>query len=98
MSCTMTKTLPKMRCMQARRATSDELLPHIVNFVGLSGGGQWSFQLLCKFCRDLGTISAARYSIHDPTARRKAAEAFAKQGWWIDDIPICPKCHIRKGA
>ncbi|HTR41883.1 MAG TPA: hypothetical protein VMH87_09735 [Pseudomonadales bacterium] len=80
--------------MNAKRATADELLPHIFKFVGSSGGGQWC--LLCKFCRDKGTISTARHSIDDPKALRKAAEAFVEQGWWIDNIPICPKCYIRK--
>jgi hypothetical protein len=84
--------------MNARKATPDELLSHIVKFVGSSGGGQWRFQLLCKFCRDLGSVSAAPHSIDNPKALRKAAESFAEQGWWIDDIPICPKCHKRKRA
>jgi hypothetical protein len=73
--------------MNTRRATPDELLPHIIKFVGSSGGGQWSFQLPCKSCRDLGTVSAARDNIGKPKALRKAAEAFTEQGWWIDDLP-----------
>jgi hypothetical protein len=88
----------QLEIMNARRATPDELLPHIIRFVGSSGGGQWSFQLRCKFCRDMGTVSAARHSIDNPKALRKAANAFAEQGWWIDDIPICPKCYIRKNG
>jgi hypothetical protein len=84
--------------MNARKATAEELLPHIIKFVGSSGDGQWRFQLLCRFCQDMGTVSAAKHSIGDPKALRKAAEAFAEQGWWIDDIPICPKCHIRKSG
>jgi hypothetical protein len=84
--------------LNARRAIPDDFLPHIIKFVGSSGGGQWSFQLPCKFCRDLGTVSAARHSIGKPKALRKAAESFAEQGWWIDEIPICPKCYIRKSA
>jgi hypothetical protein len=84
--------------LNAKRARPDDLLPHIIKFVGSSGGGQWNFQLPCKFCRDLGTVSAARHSIGKPKALRKAAESFAEQGWWIDEIPICPKCFIRKSA
>jgi hypothetical protein len=84
--------------MNARRATPDELLPHIMKFVGSSGGGQWRFQLLCKFCRDIGTVSATRHSIDNPKALLKAANAFGEQGWWIDEVPICPKCYIRKSA
>lgn len=84
--------------MDARKATADELLPHIIKFAGSSGGGQWRFQLLCRFCRDMGTVSAAKHSIGDPKVLLKAAKAFAEQGWWIDDVPICPKCHIRKSA
>jgi hypothetical protein len=80
----------------AKRATAEELEPHIIRFVGSSGAGQWRFQLLCKFCTDLGTVSAGAHSIGDPKALRKAAESFAEQGWWIDEIPICPQCYRRK--
>jgi hypothetical protein len=82
--------------MNATRATPEQLEPCIIKFVGSSGGGQWSFQLPCKFCRDLGTVSAKRHSISDPKALRKAAEKFVEQGWWFDGVPICPKCYIRK--
>ncbi len=80
----------------ATRATAEQLEPHIIKFVGSSGAGQWRFQLLCKFCTDLGTVSAAAHSIGDAKALRKAAASFAEQGWWIDQIPICPKCYRRK--
>ena len=80
----------------ATRATAEELEPHIIRFVGSSGAGQWRFQLLCKFCTDLGTVSASAHSIGDAKALRTAAESFAEQGWWIDEIPICPKCYRRK--
>ena len=82
--------------LTATRATAEQLEPHIIKFVGSSGAGQWRFQLLCKFCTDLGTVSAAAHSIGDAKALRKAAASFAEQGWWIDHIPICPKCYRRK--
>src|SRR6266496_3351164 len=78
---------------QIRRATADELVPYIVRFVGTSVGDEGSFRLLCKHCRGLGSIAAARQSFHNPLALQKAASAFAEQGWWIDDAPICPKCY-----
>jgi hypothetical protein len=81
--------------MNVHRAAAEELQPHIIKFVG--SGRSNCFQLLCKFCRDMGAVSAAKHSISDPKALRKAAEAFAEQGWWIDEIPICPNCYIRKG-
>jgi hypothetical protein len=59
----------------ATRATAEELEPHIIRFVGSSGAGQWRFQLLCKFCTDLGTVSASAHSIGDAKALRKAAES-----------------------
>lgn len=82
--------------MNAEKASPEELLPYIIKFVGSSGGGQWRFQLQCKFCRDLGTVSARRHSINKVKALRKAAESFTQQGWRIDDIPICPNCYLRK--
>jgi len=80
----------------AKRATPAELEPHIIRFIGSTGAGQWSFQLLCKFCTDLRTVSAAAHNIGDAKALRKAAESFAEQGWWIDGVPICPNCYRRK--
>ena len=85
-----------MPLASATRATAAELQPHIIRFVGSTGAGQWSFQLLCKFCTDLGTVSAAAHSIGDAKALRKAAESFVEQGWWINGVPICPKCYRRK--
>jgi hypothetical protein len=86
--------------MNATRATPEQLEACIVKLTGSSGGCQWSFQLPCKFCRHLGTVSAKRHSISDPKALRKAAEKFAEQGWWFDGVPICcsgvsqPKCTL----
>jgi hypothetical protein len=77
----------------ARRATIEELVPNITRFSAMNG---FSFQLLCKYCRDLGTVSATRHSFKDLKGLRKAAAAFVQQGWWISDIPICPHCYQRK--
>jgi hypothetical protein len=82
--------------MNATRAMADQLERFVLTFTGSSGGGQWRFQLPCKYCEDMGTVSASRHNIGSPVAKRKAAEAFQQQGWWIDDRPICPKCYLRK--
>ena len=82
--------------MNPRKATPEELVGHIAPFVGSSGGGQWSFQLQCQFCTDLGTVSAKEHSVGDPRHVQKAAQKFAAQGWRIATIPVCPKCYKRK--
>lgn len=79
------------------RATVDEIKPYVSKFVGSTGGGQWRFQLMCKYCEDLGTISAKKHSIGSSKMLRKAVENFISQGWRFDDLPICPTCFKRKG-
>jgi hypothetical protein len=79
--------------MSAERATPEQLEGFLIK---RSAGNGQRFQLLCKFCRDLGTVSVNHYGFSDPKAHRKAAEAFAQQGWWFDEVPICPKCYKRK--
>jgi hypothetical protein len=75
------------------RAKPEELEWLVTKFTGSSGGGQWSFQLQCKLCRDLGTVSAKRHTIGKPKALAKAAEKFAAQGWRLDgNQAICPSC------
>ena len=83
--------------MTIHRATADELEPLVSKRVGDSGGGQWRFQLMCKYCEDLGTVSAKKHSIGDTKHLKKAAEKFVCQGWWYDGLPICPTCYKRKG-
>jgi hypothetical protein len=75
--------------MKTARATPEQLEAFLIK----SGR---AFQLQCKYCRDLGTISFNRKAFSDPDASWKAALAFAEQGWWFDGVPICPKCYIRK--
>jgi hypothetical protein len=83
-----------MSLITARPATPEDLQPLIIR----SDGSDPRFQLVCKFCTDLGSISAAHHSMTDPKALRRAAEKFVEQAWWIDGIPICPKCYKRKNT
>ena len=83
--------------MTIRRATADEIEKSIRPFTGSTGGGQWSFQLTCRYCRDLGTVSAASHSISNPRHIRKAAQKFVSQGWWwLEGEAVCPLCYKRK--
>lgn len=79
-----------------KRASADDIERYIETRVSSSGGGQWTFRLPCKFCEDMGVISAKKHSISSAEHRRKAAEKFAAQGWWFDERPICIACHERK--
>jgi hypothetical protein len=72
---------------------ANELAPHISKFVGSSGGGQWSFQIVCSACHNLGAVSASRRTIGDIKALIKAAESFASQGWSSPETPLCPNCR-----
>ena len=79
------------------RATVEQIEPEIMKFVGSSGGGQWNFQLQCKCCEDLVTVSAKKHSIGNPKALKKAAKKFTEQGWRSDGKQlICPTCYKRK--
>jgi hypothetical protein len=88
--------LCEQRDMAMRRATPEDIEPYIVSRVGSGGGGQWTFRLPCKFCEDMGVISAKKHSIGNPRYKRKAAENFAAQGWWFDERPVCVTCYERK--
>jgi hypothetical protein len=80
-----------------KRATLEQIEPQIIKFVGSSGGGQWRFQLQCKSCEDLGTISAKAHSIGSPKALKKAAKKLESQGWWFDGKQlICPSCYKKR--
>ena len=78
------------------KAGVSEIEAQIIRFTGSSGGGQWSFQLECKLCRDLGTVSAKKHSIGKDRELKNAAKKFYSQGWWTDGKQlICPKCYRR---
>ena len=82
----MQKELPK--------ATPEQIIEQIRNFIGSSGHGQWSFQISCKLCRDLGTISTNASSIKSQKKKVKASISFSKQGWRADGHElVCPKCY-----
>ena len=72
----------------------EQLLPHVMKFVGSSGGGQWRFQLLCSIpkCRRMDTISASKRTIGNERERVKACENFVQGGWRFQDGPLCPEC------
>ena len=63
--------------MKAKSAEpTEQLLPFVRKFVGSSGGGQWSFQVLCSVrgCRRQDTVSAAPRRLgSERTAARRAA-------------------------
>jgi hypothetical protein len=73
----------------------EQLLPHVMKFVGSSGGGQWAFHLLCSVpkCRRIDTISASARTIKSERYRVKACEKFISSGWGMQDGPICPACR-----
>jgi hypothetical protein len=72
----------------------EQLLPHVMKFVGSSGGGQWSFQLLCSVpkCMRMDSISASKRTIGNERQRMKACEKFVRGGWRLRDGPRCPNC------
>ena len=73
---------------------TEELLPHVMKFVGSSGGGQWRFQILCSVskCQRMDTISASRRTIKGDRYRLAACVKFARSGWLVRGGPICPTC------
>lgn len=72
----------------------EQLLPHVMKFVGSTGGGQWRFQLLCSVprCRRMDTISASKRTIGIERERVKACEKFVNGGWRFNNGPRCPDC------
>lgn len=85
----MHKELPK--------ATVEQIEDQIRNFIGVGGGGIWTFQLSCKVCRDLGIISTTSNGIKPARERVKAAIKFTEQGWRVDGYElVCPKCYKEK--
>jgi len=72
----------------------EQLLPHVMKFVGSSGGGQWRFQLQCSVprCRRMDTVSASRHTIRRQRDRANACEKFIRAGWRFKDGPCCPDC------
>ena len=76
------------------KATVEQIEREIRCFVGSTGGGQWSYQISCKICRDLGTISGKNHNRKSSQNIRKAAEKFAEQGWrYSEPELICPHCY-----
>ena len=79
----------------AETGIADLLVPYVRSFVGSSGGGQYSFQLLCSVpkCYRQDTISASRHTIGSERHKLKVCDKFASQGWAIEGSPICPDCR-----
>ena len=75
------------------KSSPKELQPHINTFVGTGNAGR-RFELLCKYCRDKGTVSANSNTIANTKYLQRAAEKFSKQGWALDGTtPVCPPCN-----
>jgi hypothetical protein len=72
--------------------TVEKLADYMRTFVGSTGGGQYSFQLLCGRCSRQDTVSASRTSIRKLDSRNQAARKLVQQGWAFSDRPLCPKC------
>ena len=74
---------------------AEALLLFVSSFVRSSGGGQFSFKLLCSVpkCHRQDTISASRHTIGSEGHKRKACEKFVAQGWSIEGSPVCPECR-----
>jgi hypothetical protein len=70
------------------------VLAQVNTFVGTSGGGSYSFQLLCSRspCHRKDSISASRLTVGSPKHKRIAAEKFVARGWNFERGPICPDC------
>jgi hypothetical protein len=79
---------------------ADLLLPYVRSFVGSSGGGQYSFQLLCSVrkCYRQDSVSASRHTVRSETHRKQACKKFAAQGWVIKNGPVCPDCLKAENA
>ena len=45
-------------------AAAEKLTDYVVTFVGSSGGGQYSFQMLCGHCNRQDTVSSSRRNIN----------------------------------
>jgi hypothetical protein len=79
--------------MISHKASQEDLEPLIEKFAG-TGRKAKSFRLICKYCRDMGTVSATSQTITTTKYLRKAAEKFSMQGWVLDrKTPVCPKCN-----
>ena len=79
------------------KATSDQILEQMRGFVGSSGGGQWSYQISCMLCEDLGCISGKGHNRSNPKKMKMAAVKFTQQGWrYHESEVICPKCYKDK--
>ena len=74
--------------MNTVRASPEQLETCIGTFVG--SGHSHYFHLACKYCRDLGKVSATRRTISNPKALRKAAAAFA--------VPLALRTSSRPSA
>jgi hypothetical protein len=74
------------------------VLAQVNTFVGTSGGGSYSFQLLCSRspCHRKDSISASRLTVGSPKHKRIAAEKFVARGWSFERGPICPDCGDEK--
>jgi GNAT superfamily N-acetyltransferase len=70
------------------------LLPYVRAFTGSTGGGQWSFQLLCSVsaCRREDHVSTSSHGIQSERAREKASLSLALKGWAFQEKPVCPQC------
>ena len=70
------------------------LLPFVQQFTGSSGGGKWSFRLLCSVpaCRREDHVSTSRHGIQSERSRERASRSLALKGWKLLGNPVCPEC------
>jgi hypothetical protein len=72
--------------------TAEKLAEYVRPFVGSTGGGQYSFQLLCKRCNRQDSVSSSRIKMSKPNAKYNVARSLIEQGWTFSDYPLCPNC------
>ena len=72
-----------------------DLLTYVHPFVASSGGGKYSFRILCSVprCYRRDAISASRLTVRSEAHRKSACAKFAAQGWAVANGPVCPGCR-----
>jgi len=74
------------------RRTVEKIVDYVRPFVGSTGAGQYSFQLLCGQCNRQDAVSSSKIKIDQLKFRKDAALRLIEQGWSFSDRPRCPEC------